>query len=195
MTMRYPLLVSRILDRAKTAFPDKEIITRTENGAHRYTYKDLALRVNRLANALAALGVKQGDRVGTFGWNTYRYLEAYFASPVMGAVNHTINIRLFPEDLVYIINHAEDKVLLVDPDLAPILEELAPRLESVEYFVIMTDDHRSIHVPARRPELRNAACPSLRPVYAGGTGRIRSRGPLLHLGHHRPSQGGDVQPP
>ena len=140
MTMRYPLLVSRILDRAKTAFPAKEIITRTESGAHRYTYKDLALRVNRLANALAALGVKQGDRVGTFGWNTYRYLEAYFASPVMGAVNHTINIRLFPEDLVYIINHAEDKVLLIDPDLAPILEELAPRLESVEHFVIMTDD-------------------------------------------------------
>ncbi len=140
MTMRYPLLVSRILDRAKTAFPDKEIITRTENGAHRYTYRDLGLRVNRLANALAALGVKQGDRVGTFGWNTYRYLEAYFASPVMGAVNHTINIRLFPEDLVYIINHAEDKVLLVDPDLAPILEELATQLESVEHFVIMTDD-------------------------------------------------------
>ena len=140
MTMHYPLLVSNILNRARTAFPDKEIITRTENGTHRYTYKDMAARVNRLCNALAGLGVKPGDRVGTFGWNTYRHLEAYFASPVMGAVNHTINIRLFPEDLVYIVNHAEDKVLLVDPDLAPILEQLAPRFESVEHFVMLTDD-------------------------------------------------------
>ena len=139
MTMHYPLLVSSILNRAKTASPDKQIITRTESGDHRYTYRDLAARVNRLCNALAALGVRQGDRVGTFGWNTYRHLEAYFASPVMGAVNHTINIRLFPEDLVYIVNHAQDKVLLVDPDLAPVLEQLAPRFESVEHFVIMTD--------------------------------------------------------
>ena len=140
MTMQYPLLVSNILNRARTAFPDKEIITRIEGGVHRYTYRDMATRVNRLANALAALGVKPGDRVGTFAWNTYRHLEAYFAAPSMGAVNHTINIRLFPDDLVYIINHAQDKVLLIDPDLAPILEELAPQLESVEHYVIMSDD-------------------------------------------------------
>ena len=140
MTMHYPLLVSRILERARTVFPDKEIITRVEGGVHRYTYRELAARVARLSNALAGLGVGEGDRVGTFAWNTYRHLEAYFAAPAMGAVNHTINIRLSADDLVYIINHAGDKVLLIDPDLAPIIEGLASRLETVEHYVIMTDD-------------------------------------------------------
>ncbi|MFQ6026004.1 MAG: long-chain fatty acid--CoA ligase [Dehalococcoidia bacterium] len=140
MTMQYPLLVPRILERAETIFPNKEIVTRVGDGMHRYTYRDLAGRVARLANALSGLGVGVGDRVGTFAWNTYRHLEAYFAAPAMGAVTHTINIRLAADDLVYIINHAQDKVLLVDPDLVPIVEELAPRLESVEHFVIMTDD-------------------------------------------------------
>jgi fatty-acyl-CoA synthase len=78
--------------------------------------------------------------VGTFGWNTYRHLEAYFAAPALGAVLHTINIRLAPDDLVYIINHAGDKVLLIDPDLAPLIEALAPRLKSVEHFVMLTGD-------------------------------------------------------
>jgi fatty-acyl-CoA synthase len=121
-------------------FPEKEIVTRTGEGAHRYTYRELAGRVNRLANALSALGVGVGDRVGTFAWNNYRHLEAYFAAPTMGAVLHTINIRLTPDDIVYIINHAGDKVLLIDPDLAPIIQALAPGLESVEHFIIMTDD-------------------------------------------------------
>ena len=124
--MDYPLLVPRLLERANTFFPDKKIITREEDGEHRYTYRDLTGRVARLANALRGLGVGEGDRVGTFGWNTYRHLEAYFAPPVMGAVVHTINIRLSPDDLVYIINHAGDKVILVDPDLAPVLEAVAP---------------------------------------------------------------------
>ncbi len=139
MTMHYPLLVSRILNRAKTAFPDKEVITRLEDGVHRYTYREMAVRVNRLANVLTALGVEPGERVGTFAWNTYRHLEAYFAAPCLGAVTHTINIRLSPDDLVYIINHARDKVLLIDPDLAPLIESIAPQLESVEHYVILTD--------------------------------------------------------
>ncbi|MDP6228097.1 MAG: long-chain fatty acid--CoA ligase [Dehalococcoidia bacterium] len=138
--MNYPLLVPRILERAKAFFPRKEIITRVGEGTHRYTYLDLARRSARLANALSGLGVDPGDRVGTFGWNTYRHLEAYFAAPALGAVLHTINIRLAPDDLVYIINHAGDKVLLIDPDLAPLIEAIAPRLESVEHFVVMTDD-------------------------------------------------------
>jgi fatty-acyl-CoA synthase len=138
--MDYPLLVHQFLERASVFFPNKEIITREGDGVHRYTYADLANRSSRLANALAGLGVGKGDRVGTFAWNNYRHLEAYFATPPMGAVLHTINIRLFTEDLVYIINHAEDKVILVDPDLVPILEPLADRFESVEHFIIMTDD-------------------------------------------------------
>ena len=139
MTMHYPLLVSRMLERAKTIFPDKEIITRVEGGVHRYAYRELAGRVSRLCNALAGLGVQPGDRVGTFAWNTYRHLEAYFAAPTMGAVIHTINIRLAAEDLVYIINHAGDKVLLIDPDLAPVIAAIAPRLESVEHYILLAD--------------------------------------------------------
>ena len=138
--MDYPLLVRQFLERASTFSPNKEIVTREGEGTHRYTYADLMRRSSRLSNALAGLGVGIGDRVGTFGWNTYRHLEAYFAAPAMGAVLHTINIRLFIEDLVYIINHAGDKVILVDPDLVPILEPLVPQLESVEHFIIMTDD-------------------------------------------------------
>ena len=138
--MNYQLLVPGLLDRADIYFPHKEIITREGDGVHRYTYRDLKGRVNRLCNALAGLGVEKGDRVGTFGWNTYRHLEAYFAPPSMGAVTHTTNIRLSADDLTYIVNHAGDKVMLVDPDLVPILEPLAPRLETVEHFVIMTDD-------------------------------------------------------
>ena len=138
--MNYQLLVPGLLERADIYFPHKQIITREGDGAHRYTYRDLKLRVNRLCNALAGLGVGKGDRVGTFAWNTYRHLEAYFAPPTMGAVTHTTNIRLSPDDLTYIVNHAGDKVMLVDPDLVPILEPLAPRLETVEHFVILTDD-------------------------------------------------------
>jgi fatty-acyl-CoA synthase len=149
--MNYPLLVPRILERARTLFPRKEIITRVGEGTHRYTYRDLAGRVARLANALSGLGVGPGDRVGTFGWNTYRHLEAYFAVPALGSVLHTINIRLAPDDLAYIINHAGDKVLLIDSDLAPLIEALVPRLESVEHFVVMTDDPEvSTSLPSAR---------------------------------------------
>ncbi|HZA25859.1 MAG TPA: AMP-binding protein, partial [Dehalococcoidia bacterium] len=140
MTMSYPLLVPRILERARGLFPHKEIVTRTGEGTHRYTYRDLAQRVARLCNALSSLGVGVGDRVGTFGWNTYRHLEAYFAAPNMGAVVHTINIRLSLDDIIYIINHAEDKVLLIDPDLIPLIEEMGPKLEPVKHFIIMTDN-------------------------------------------------------
>ena len=138
--MDYPLLVHQLLGRASTFFPHKEIVTREGDDIHRYTYADVMQRSSRLSNALAGLGVGIGDRVGTFAWNTYRHLEVYFAAPTMGAVLHTINIRLFTEDLVYVINHAGDKVILIDPDLVPILEPLAPQLESVEHFIIMTDD-------------------------------------------------------
>ena len=164
--MNYQLLIPDMLRRAATYFPHKEIITREGEGVHRYTYRDLAARVNRLCNALAALGVGPGDRVGTFGWNTYRHLEAYFAPPSMGAITHTANIRLAPDDLVYIINHAGDKVMLLDPDLAPILEPLAPRLETVEHYIIMTADPEfQTSLPSARiyEELLAAASPEYAP--------------------------------
>ena len=137
MTMRYDLLAHRILERAAVQFPRKQIITRVGEGVHRYTYADLFVRTARLGNALRELGIGAGDRVGTFAWNNYRHLEAYFAPPTIGAVVHTINIRLAPDDMAYIINHAGDKVLLIDPDLVPLIEAIADRLTTVRHFVIL----------------------------------------------------------
>ena len=139
MTMQYELLAHRIIERAAVQFPKKQIVTRVGEGVHRYTYADLFERVARLGNALRGLGVGPGDRVGTFGWNTYRHLEAYFAPPTIGAIVHTINIRLAPDDMAYIINHAGDRVLLIDPDLAPLIAAIADRLDSVRHFVILGD--------------------------------------------------------
>ena len=137
--MKYPLTLTTILERARTFFPKKQIVTQLPDGVHRCTYADLYTRVCRLANVLTDLGVRTGDRVGTFGWSTLRHLEAYFAAPCIGAVVHTVNIRLGSDDLAYIINHAGDRVLLVDEDLLPIIEAVAPRLETVEHFVVMED--------------------------------------------------------
>ncbi len=111
LMMDCPLLLKTLLWRAEHVFSEKEIITWMQQGIHRYTYGDYVGRVRRLANALTALGIRQGDRVGTLAWNTYRHFEAYFAIPCMGAVLHTINLRLFPEQIAWIINHAADRVL------------------------------------------------------------------------------------
>jgi len=133
----YPLTVQHIFTRATTMFPRKEIVTRTEDGFHRYTYADFGERVHRLASALKDLGIRPGDRVATFGWNTYRHLELYFAAPCMGAVLHTLNVRLFLEQLEFIINDAEDQVIFIDADLLPVVEKLAGRIPSVRAYVIM----------------------------------------------------------
>ncbi|MGB5948767.1 MAG: long-chain fatty acid--CoA ligase [Parvibaculum sp.] len=129
-----------LLERAARYFPGNEIVTRLPDGRmHRYTYRDLDARVRRLASRLAMLGLRPGDRAGTIAWNTYRHLELYFALPCAGTVLHTINLRLADEHLVYIINHAEDRVLFVDPDLLPTVERLAPQLQSVKIVVVMAD--------------------------------------------------------
>ncbi|CAM3851345.1 long-chain fatty acid--CoA ligase [Mesobacillus zeae] len=137
--MNVPLLVGSMLERAEKFFPNKKIISRTQSGIQRFTYRETAARTRRLAGALASLGVKKGERVGTFAWNHHRHLELYFAAPGMGAVLHTINIRLSPEHISYIINHAEDKVLFIDEDLLPLVERVKDQLPSVEAYVIMTD--------------------------------------------------------
>lgn len=135
--MPYPLTLSTILDRNRKLFGKKEVVTRDFGGIHRYNYAEYNNRVAKLANALARLGVKRGERVGTFGWNSHRHLEAYLAVPCMGSVLHTINIRLFADQLAYIVNHAEDAVLLVDEDLVPALEAVADRIPTVRAFVVM----------------------------------------------------------
>ncbi len=139
LLMDYPLTLTHILDRARRLFPRKEIVTKTPAGMHRYTYADMYDRAGRLANALNRLDIGPGGRVATFAWNTYRHLEIYFAAPCSGRVLHTLNLRLFPEQVVYIANHAEDQVVFVDTSLLPLLEKLAPQLKTVRHYVVMAD--------------------------------------------------------
>ena len=125
MAMQHtPLLMSNILDRGATVAPNEEIVTLTETGVRRQTYRETRDRAHQLAHALAGAGIKVGDRVGTFMWNGSRHLEAYHAVAGMGAVLHTLNVRLSPKDLEYIINHAEDQIIIVDADVLPLLEVL-----------------------------------------------------------------------
>src|SRR5436305_4447212 len=139
LMMNYPLTLQYVLDRAVRLFRLKEIITETDSEPHRYTYGEWGQRVAQLAHALKLAGVRDGDRIATFGWNTYRHFELYFAIPCMGAVLHTLNIRLFAEQLIYIMNNAEDKIIFVDGGLVPLLEKLADQLPIVKLYVIMGD--------------------------------------------------------
>jgi fatty-acyl-CoA synthase len=135
----FQLTLQHVLGRMRS-FPEAgEVVTLTDAGVERTRHGELVPRVDRLAHVLATLGVERGDRVGTFAWNNQRHLECYFAIPCVGAVLHTINIRLFPEQIAYVINHAEDRIVFVDDTLVPLLEQLAPRLEGVEHFVVMGD--------------------------------------------------------
>ncbi len=137
LMMDYQLTIPTILRRAETLFGKKEIVSRMpDKSIHRYTYRDFALRTKKLANALHQLGVKQGDRVATLSWNHYQHLEAYFAIPCMGAIVHTLNIRLSPDDLTYIVNHAEDKIIIVDQVLLPLLEKFKSKINVSNIIVI-----------------------------------------------------------
>jgi len=135
----FPLTLQHFLWRATTLFPTKEIVTRRESSRHRYTYAQFGQRVAQLAHALKELGVGAGDRVGTLAWNNYRHLELYFAVPGAGAVLHTLNPRLFPEHLQYVINDAEDRVIFVDASILPALQRIADDIKGVKHFVVMTD--------------------------------------------------------
>jgi fatty-acyl-CoA synthase len=136
------LTLTRILERATTFHPRRPVVTRTAAGIHRETYEELGDRARRLASALAELGVARTDRVGTFGFNSARHLELYFAAPCMGAVLHTLNIRLHPDQVAWIANHAEDKVIFVDDVLVPVFERIALQLASTNHIVVMGDGDR-----------------------------------------------------
>ncbi len=137
--MDYQLTLTPIMERARLLFSKKEIVTKAGAGLERYTYGEMIERANRLANALAKLGVKQGDRVATFAWNNARHFEIYWAVPCMGAVLHPINLRLPGDQIAYIANHAEDTVLFVDATLLPAVEKLAPHLKTIKHYVVMAD--------------------------------------------------------
>jgi acyl-CoA synthetase (AMP-forming)/AMP-acid ligase II len=135
-----PLLISTLIDHANAFHPGSEIVSRTVEGPiHRCTYGDIHRRSKQVANALTALGVRAGDRIATLAWNGFRHMELYFGVSGMGAVLHTINPRLFPEQITYIANHAEDQYLFFDLSFAPLVERLAPLMKSVKGFVAMTD--------------------------------------------------------
>lgn len=131
-----PLLLSRIMGRGAKLSPEEEIVTLTADGTHRQTYAETWKRANQLAGALSNMGVEVGDRVASFMWNNWRHLELYMGIPSMGAVLHTLNIRLSPTDLEYIINHAESKIIIIDEDLLPLLEPLAGKIPTVERVIV-----------------------------------------------------------
>jgi len=148
------LLISGLIEHAETYHTDSQIISRTVEGPiHRYTLKDAANRSRKLANALDKLGLKQGDVVGTLAWNTFRHFELYFGVSGIGCVVNTINPRLFPEQLTYIINHAENKYLFVDLSFVGLLESISHSLETVKGIIILTDKE---HMP--ETTLQNVMC-------------------------------------
>jgi fatty-acyl-CoA synthase len=133
----FPLTIGMILRHGRTVFGDSEVVTFEGDGCRRASFAEVAQRVDRLAGALRGLGIEDGDRVATFQWNNQEHLEAYLAIPNMGAVLHTLNIRLFPEQLTYVANHAEDRVVLVDDSLVPLLARVAPDLKTVEHYIVV----------------------------------------------------------
>ncbi len=137
----YQLTLVDLLERAGKFFGKNEIVSRNPDGSlFRYTYGDYYKRTRQLANALKALGVGPGDRVGTLAWNHHRHLEAYFAIPAIGGVLHTLNLRLHPNDLTYIANHAEDKVIIVDRSLLPLYEQFKDKIKSLKHTIVIPDD-------------------------------------------------------
>ena len=138
-----PLLISAIIEHAARHHGDTEIVSRTVEGAiHRYTYAEARRRSRKVANVLARLGVGFGDRIATLAWNGYRHFELYYGISGMGAVMHTINPRLFPDQIAWIANHAEDKVLFFDSTFLPLVESLAPQLTACKAYVLMSDASR-----------------------------------------------------
>jgi fatty-acyl-CoA synthase len=134
-----PLLISSILRRGQQVFGNSEIVTLRPDGYHTATFEQVGSRAEQLAKALARLGVGDGDRVGTFMWNDQEHMEAYLAVPSMGSVLHTLNLRLFPEQLAYVVNHAEDRVVIVDDSVAPLFERVRAECPSIEHVVVVGD--------------------------------------------------------
>ncbi len=148
----FQLTLNHVLGRMRTLNEGAQVVTLQPDGSvQRISHAGLAERVDRLARVLGELGVEQGERVASFAWNNQRHMELYMAAPCTGAVLHTLNVRLFAEQLTYIVNHAEDRVIFVDDSLVPVLEPLVPSFEKVRHFVVMGDG--DVGSPAERAPL------------------------------------------
>ena len=138
LMMTRPLLISGILEHGAAQFGDQEIVSRETHGPlHRSTYTATAQRTRQLANALAQMGLQVGSAVGSIAWNNHRHLEAYYAVSGSGMVMHTCNPRLHPQQLIYVINHAEDQVVLFDASFAPLVKGIAAHCPTVKHWVCL----------------------------------------------------------
>src|SRR5947207_2952020 len=154
LMMDRPLLISSLIQYAAQYHAQTEIVSRSpEDGLRRCTYRDLEGRSKRLGKTLERLGVRLGDRVATLAWNGYRHVELYYGVSGIGAVCHTVNPRLFQDQIRYIVNHAADRLLFLDPGFVPLVEELAPHLPTVQQYVVMTDPAKML-----RTKLDNVLC-------------------------------------
>ncbi|MGD9844925.1 MAG: long-chain-fatty-acid--CoA ligase [Variibacter sp.] len=152
LMQNWPLLCHRVIDHAAIQHGGREVVSRSVEGPlHRTTYREVRQRAMRVAQRLRREGIKAGDRVATLAWNTWRHLEAWYGITGLGAVYHTINPRLFPDQIVYIANHAEDRLMFVDLTFVPLVEKLQEKLPSIERYVVLTD---AAHMP--QTSLRNA---------------------------------------
>ncbi|HEX2509726.1 MAG TPA: AMP-binding protein, partial [Microvirga sp.] len=149
----WPLLIHRVIDHASTQHARRPVVSRSVEGPiHRTDYAEIRSRALRLAKRLEMDGIRLGDRVATLAWNTWRHLETWYGITGIGAIYHTVNPRLFEDQIVYIMNHAEDRLLFLDLTFVPLVEKLAPRLATIERFIVLTD---AAHMPAT--SLGNAA--------------------------------------
>jgi acyl-CoA synthetase (AMP-forming)/AMP-acid ligase II len=149
----WPLLIHRVIDHASTQHARRPVVSRSVEGPiHRTDYAEIRSRALRLAKCLEMDGIRLGDRVATLAWNTWRHLETWYGITGIGAIYHTVNPRLFEDQIVYIMNHAEDRLLFLDLTFVPLIEKLAPRLATIERFIVLTD---AAHMPVT--SLRNAA--------------------------------------
>ena len=201
LMMQQPLLISSLLTHAERHHGEQEIVSRrVEGDVHRTTYRELAARSRRMANALAALGIGFGDRVATLAWNGYRHMELYYAVSGSGAVLHTLNPRLHPDQVVWLADHAEDQVLFFDLSFLPLIEAIAERVKTIKAFVAMTD-RAHMPAPSATSKVPNLLC--YEELMARRQRRIRlarvrreHRGDaVLHLRRDRRSEGRAVQPP
>src|SRR5574337_1040942 len=166
LMMQDQLTIDRLLVRAQALYARTEVVSRLADGSiHRYTYADFHRRTLRLMDSLRRLGIKPGDRVASFAWNSYRHLELYLAVPALGAVLHTINIRLAAQQIEFLANHAEDRVLFVDRSLLPQIAPLRAKLKTVQHLVVLDDK------PAEAPPLPEGAI-DFESLITGGEERV-----------------------